>query len=36
MNRSLLLGLLSVFAVGSAQAASLQVPVNLVSADGAP
>lgn len=36
MNRSLLFGLLSVFAVGSAQAASLQVPVNLVSADGAP
>ncbi|MGY2376839.1 superoxide dismutase [Cu-Zn] SodC [Pseudomonas sp. SDO524_S393] len=36
MNRSLLLGLLSVLAVGSAQAASLQVPVNLVSADGAP
>ncbi|WP_025855919.1 superoxide dismutase family protein [Pseudomonas sp. CHM02] len=36
MNRSLMLGLLSVLAVGSAQAASLQVPVNLVSADGAP
>lgn len=36
MNRSLMLGLLSVLSVGSAQAASLQVPVNLVSADGAP
>ncbi|KGE67468.1 MULTISPECIES: superoxide dismutase family protein [Pseudomonas] len=36
MNRSILFGLLSLFAVGSAQAASLQVPVNLVSADGAP
>lgn len=36
MNRSIMFGLLSVLAIGSAQAASLQVPVNLVSADGAP
>ncbi|MDL2184992.1 superoxide dismutase [Cu-Zn] SodC [Pseudomonas sp. ChxA] len=36
MNRSLILSLLGLLAVGSAQAASLQVPVNLVSADGAP
>ncbi|WP_395606770.1 superoxide dismutase [Cu-Zn] SodC [Pseudomonas sp. B22129] len=36
MNRSIMLGLLSLLAVGTAQAASLQVPVNLVSADGAP
>lgn len=36
MKRALMLGLLSLLAVGTAQAASLQVPVNLVSADGAP
>ncbi|ARB26802.1 superoxide dismutase family protein [Pseudomonas tolaasii] len=36
MNRSVLLGLLSLLAVGTAHAASLQVPVSLVSADGAP
>lgn len=36
MKHALMLGLLSFLAVGTAQAASLQVPVNLVSADGAP
>ncbi|MDY7534274.1 superoxide dismutase [Cu-Zn] SodC [Pseudomonas sp. Bout1] len=36
MNRIHWLSLASLLAIGTAQAASLQVPVNLVSADGAP